>query len=123
MKLWLGTWFGFPDLRPMVRQAWPQVVRCLQNIIPSQFARQVRGPMGALIGYLLEVGWTPTSPTEWTAPGDEGAHWIFPGSGLTGFEDTSEVLDEFQQSFQDAAWAKAAQHYCGEGSAHGVDNA
>eukprot|EP00959_Pyramimonas_sp_CCMP1952_P214016 4478138-Pyramimonas_sp.AAC.1 len=61
----------------MVRQAWPQVVRCLQNIIPSQFARQVRGPMGALIGHMLEVGWTPTSPTEWTAPGDEGAHWLF----------------------------------------------
>eukprot|EP00959_Pyramimonas_sp_CCMP1952_P252738 5280305-Pyramimonas_sp.AAC.1 len=67
--------------------------------------------MGALIGYMLEVGWTPSSPSEWTTPGDEGAHWLFPDSGLTGFEDTSEVLDEFQQSFQDAAWAKAAQHY------------
>eukprot|EP00959_Pyramimonas_sp_CCMP1952_P268406 5611951-Pyramimonas_sp.AAC.1 len=76
-------WSSRPSVHAGVTLSWKQIVNELSSLIPAARCRRIRGPQGAVISSLLQAGWTPDSPTEWTAPSGQYA-WQFKFDGLTG---------------------------------------
>ena len=54
--------------RAAIRLARPEAVEQFKQIKPANRPRHVRGPMGAVMCYLLQTGWAPTSAESWSRP-------------------------------------------------------
>ena len=124
LKLWLTSWFSIPKLRASVKLAWPKVVEKLSAMDANQRSRNIRGPMAAVITYLLQYQWDPVAATEWgTRPqGDPTREaFIFDGD-LDSDTDFSDLLQEFELTIRRRQWSVAASHYCGAGLEGGADN-
>eukprot|EP00959_Pyramimonas_sp_CCMP1952_P068913 1438614-Pyramimonas_sp.AAC.1 len=87
-------------------------------------SRHIRGPISATIAHLLHAGWLPTSAAEWDTTNDctcDRHAWNFSSAAITGHDQVAPLLDEFVESLAARQWREAADHFCGEGMAGGVD--
>jgi ribonuclease HI len=77
---------------------------------------KVKGPMGAVIATLMDLGWQPEGPTRWGDP--QGNRWqIDPRrAGVIPL-----VLAKIRQSCTSLVWRKANEHYCGQGIGEAAD--
>eukprot|EP00959_Pyramimonas_sp_CCMP1952_P469423 9494906-Pyramimonas_sp.AAC.1 len=74
-------WNRFPELHARITRSWHRI-RGRLDILASKRWRRVRGPIGAVVATLLDVGWKPVSPVEWHRPvGDQCEVWQFPDRG------------------------------------------
>ena len=124
LGMWLKVWLTEPRVRGPVHRVWRDTVTKLQKIEPRHRARHVRGPLTAVIHYLLQANWELVPPTEWYRPaGADGiAHgWSFP-DGLDGLDEATGLLDDFTHTLQLQQWNTASRGYCGSGMEGGVDN-
>ena len=78
--------------------------------------QQVRGPMGAVVAILYDLGWQPAEPTKWTDP--DGVMWdVDPRApGVR-----HQLQDMMSELIEASLWRKASLHYCGKGLEHGAD--
>eukprot|EP00959_Pyramimonas_sp_CCMP1952_P319621 6687836-Pyramimonas_sp.AAC.1 len=88
--LWLQQWRDHPEIRPAVERAWAKIVDKLQGVPAAQRSRHVRGPLSAIITYLLSFGWVPRGPTDWVLPAADH-DWRFPADGFS----EVKALDNF----------------------------
>eukprot|EP00959_Pyramimonas_sp_CCMP1952_P026677 559794-Pyramimonas_sp.AAC.1 len=66
----------------------------------------VRGPVSALVAYLLQYRWGPASPSEWgTIPGGELDREAFIFDQLGPGDDVSSLVDEFDKTIRAHQWA------------------
>eukprot|EP00959_Pyramimonas_sp_CCMP1952_P117520 2456765-Pyramimonas_sp.AAC.1 len=73
-------------MQPAVKKVRSATVERLVALQPGQRHRHVRGPLTAVITYLLETGWTPTSAESWDRkprPDGEIIEWNFPPEAFT----------------------------------------
>jgi hypothetical protein len=77
---------------------------------------QVRGPMGAVVATLRDLGWKPDSPTQWTDP--DGHHWdIDPGAPGVAVQLKALVAEFIEKDL----WRQAGKHEGGRGLENGAD--
>ena len=121
-ELWLQQWRDQSHLRDAVRRAWPKVRSKLEAVPAAARCRHIRGPMSAIITYMLGFGWVPSSPTSWEPPGD--FKWDFPDANFTGvpaLDNFTEFLTEVRSAAMAPFWKQAELHYDGEGLGKGID--
>eukprot|EP00959_Pyramimonas_sp_CCMP1952_P021196 447150-Pyramimonas_sp.AAC.1 len=100
-KLWLTTWQSETRLRAGIARAWPAVVS-KPTALPVQMpSRHVRGPLSALVAYLLQYRWGPVSPSErGTRPAGELDREAFIFDQLGPGDDVSSLVDEFDKTIR-----------------------
>jgi hypothetical protein len=88
-------------------RVWAKQVKLLDG--PRRWS-EIKGPMGAVIATLVDLGWQPQGPTRWADP--QGDIWqIDPRrAGVIPL-----VLAKIRRSCIRLLWKKAGEHYCGEG--------
>ena len=82
LQLWSRMWaHEGRQLQPAVKMVWKSTVDKFKAMSIGQRHRHIRGPLSAVITYLLETGWEPTHAESWdrkcSAPG-EVIEWNFP---------------------------------------------
>jgi hypothetical protein len=95
-----------------VAKMWWKAKRHI-NVGNPEWAK-VRGPMGATIALLGEIGWDPISPLKWAHP--IGEKWQFHTN-----VSQSIFIREMREWMAAMAWAKASQHHNGTGLERGAD--
>ena len=124
LRLWLSTWSSTPRVQAGVQAVWSKAVTKFRNLAVPERARNIRGPMGAVICNLLQYDWDPVAPTEWgTKPGGMEGREAFIFDQMQPHDDVSDLLDEFEASVRAHQWRAAATHFCGAGLEAGADNA
>eukprot|EP00959_Pyramimonas_sp_CCMP1952_P422062 8841581-Pyramimonas_sp.AAC.1 len=68
LRVWLAMWSSRPSVHAGVALSWKQIASEFASLTPAARCCRIRGPQGAVIAYLLQAGWTPDSPSEWTVP-------------------------------------------------------
>ena len=68
LQAWLGLLASTPLSAGALATAWRRTVR---RVSQGRRWAKVRGPMGATISTLLDLGWGPEGPTKWRAPDDQ----------------------------------------------------
>ena len=61
---------------------------------------KIKGPIGAIIGTPMDIGWNPVSPTKWVD--DDGNTWEYKGEGSLG-----PLLGAIRESVERKIWKKA----------------
>lgn len=74
----------------------------------------IRGPMGATIGTLVELGWKPESPARWID--HRGNRWEYSGRGSLG-----PLYAAIGEAVEIKVWSKAKEHHAGAGLEVGFD--
>eukprot|EP00959_Pyramimonas_sp_CCMP1952_P228460 4776369-Pyramimonas_sp.AAC.1 len=96
---------------------------CIRDRPATQRSRHVRGPLSAIVTYMLSFGWVPRGPTDWVLPASDH-DWRFPADGFSGVK-ALDNFDDFLADVRVAAmsphWSQAAQHFDGEGIQDGID--
>ena len=96
-----------------VRRAWEHQK---ESHTHSRRWQKVKGPMGAVIATLADLGWQPHTPTRWED--HEGEVWEIdpqrPGV-------VPQVLERVQERCRRLAWRKASEFYCGQGIGEAAD--
>ena len=112
--LWIyGTLDGAEKTRTV--RAWRKCNEHLMKTIngePQPF-RRVRGPMGATIAMLHEIGWKTGGPGVWTDR--DGCKWRYDAGS------PACLIRAIRQHAELKVWTKAAQHHCGGGLDLGAD--
>eukprot|EP00959_Pyramimonas_sp_CCMP1952_P134851 2822015-Pyramimonas_sp.AAC.1 len=112
VRLWLTAWQSEPRLHAGIARAWPTVVAKLTAMPAQMRSRHVRGPLSALVTYLLQYRWDPVSPSEWgTRPAGELDREAFIFNQLGPSDDISPLVDEFDKTIRAHQWASAARHF------------
>ena len=76
LRMWLAMWSSRPSVHAGITITWKQIAAEFASLAPAVRCRRIRGPQGAVISYLLDAGWAPESPSEWSVPGGSSA-WQF----------------------------------------------
>jgi hypothetical protein len=113
----LGAWFDLwtsaaEPLRARLRRAW---LRALPALRParSRWAR-VRGPLGATVATLLDLGWRPIAADIWLTPaGDESCQLL--GVPFA----RPHILQRIRETTLLRSWGAAATHHLGQGLEEG----
>jgi hypothetical protein len=113
LKSWLEVAATTTVQPSALQKVWRQQQQKLSG--PLRWG-QVKGPMGAVIATLTDLGWIPEGPTRWTDP--FGSIWqIDPRrAGVIPL-----VLEKIRQSCIRRVWGKASEHYCGQGIGEEAD--
>ena len=77
----------------------------------------VKGPMGATIATLYDLGFNPLAPDRWIT--SDGIHWKY--SEDFAHENAQFYKDLLKDYVKDQVWKTAAEHRNGAGLAGGVD--
>jgi hypothetical protein len=96
-----------------LEKVWGQLRESLAG--PRRW-HQVRGPMGAVVATLMDLGWKPGSPTSWTDP--DGIQWDIDPSAPGVAVQLKAVVAEF---IEKDLWRQASQHEGGRGLENGAD--
>ncbi len=95
-----------------MERAWGKLYTTLQTA-KSRWGR-ARGPISAIICTLLDLGWSPETPSHWVDPDGEAFN--------LDEDDLDKLIDfELHGSLDQAAWERAEGHHLGGGIGRGVD--
>ena len=77
VRQWLAIWVLLSDdEKSKVRHVWPKHLRRLQPVTRWSVAK---GPIGAVIATLTDIGWKAVAPDCWREPAEDGLWWKFTG--------------------------------------------
>ena len=99
--------------------AWPRALAKIQLRQANRRWRCVTGVTYAMICLLLDLGWQPAGPWDWTS--DEGERFYIPDDAWELDLDWGAFKQSFAASLDRALWARAASHFCGGGLQKGTD--
>ena len=113
----VGSWLEVAVNPSIPKQGLEKVWTQLRDSLagPRRW-HKVRGPMGAEVATLFDLGWVPCSPTRWTDPA--GQQWDIDPSGPGVAVQLKAIIADFLE--QDL-WRQASKHEGGRGLEHGAD--
>ena len=88
---------------------------------PNKRWRRATGITYALICLLLDIGWQPEGPWDWTS--DQGERFCVPEEAWSSSEDLdwNPFRIAFAQALARVLWRRASRHFCGAGLEAGAD--
>jgi hypothetical protein len=102
---WLGLWRQLPPTkRPLVAASWQSAVVRLAPL-RSRW-RNVAGPLAPTVATLLDLGWTPHTPTHWTD--DVHVDWHVDCVAMW-----SPLEHAVCESVRRQLWSTARRYHCG----------
>ncbi len=112
VKDWIEIWAGCSEEeKRRIRRAWRKMA---MRIDGKYRWREVKGPMGAVITTLKDMGWKVPAPDVWISP--EGDKWEGDLSRI------SEALEEeLEETMKEKIWERASRHRGGGGLQGGMD--
>ena len=120
----LDSWIhilSVPAERKRAVRAWPRARKLVLSRPPNRRWRRATGVTYAVICVLLDMGWQPDGPWDWTS--DVGERFCVPDEAWeSGVElDWSPFKVAFSQALSRVLWRRASLHYCGGGLEAGAD--
>jgi len=113
VREWLKWWRRSPDQHIRATRVWMAIKK---TMVGEKLAKKrwslARGPIGALIATLLEIGWVPCGPTRWKDQGD--ALWRASGKN---FDELNKQLENDVHKFL----CRSSTVPWSEGSGDGLD--
>ena len=114
IKDWAFLWGHAKSHRAVIVKEWFKAVKRLKG--PGKWLR-VKGPLGATICTLRDLGFHPDQPNEWRTP--DGVTWKF-NDKLMDLPVHYYASALMQYTIKNT-WVKASEHRNGKGIAEGVD--
>ena len=107
-RVWAQAMVHVPRHSRWCSQGAGPLVRRLRDLPPSRRSRWMRGPMSAVVAYLLEPSWDPRSPVHRAMP--DGTGWQFPEDGkpdVLALSDTKLFFPDFDMASERLLWARS----------------
>ena len=120
---WLKHWACNPKEHPALEKTWAKLLPKLAKNEPWA-CNYVKGPTGALIKALCELGWDPETPSKWVRPSSDPENpyvWQLEGLCTKDGGCLQAILADIEEDCNSQLWAKAALHRGGEGLQGGCD--
>ena len=104
--------------RALALRDWPKHLESSREK-PAHRWRRTTGPARAVINSLLDVGWNPSGPWDWTS--DTGERFLATEEILSsGVFDLADLQQELANTVRRRIWRKASRHYESEDVAGGL---
>ena len=115
LQVWCRLWASDPKWHSAISEVW---VRTRARLEQKHLGRWngVSGHIGAVIATLLDLGWSPVSPSTWRD--NRGILWALDGDSPSLKKDLQSIIGS---TIQEQLWAKASLAYLGKGGEHGID--
>ncbi|CAK0871462.1 unnamed protein product [Prorocentrum cordatum] len=114
VESWMQVIFSAKLDLALARITWARAKEKLEGRKRTSRSKGVTGIVTATIATLLDLGWSPTGPWDWTS--DDGVQLRAPDSMIgQGPQDMWALKAELSASIQRYMWKRAAQHWHGKG--------
>ena len=117
---WFDIWqYSSQGERKRIRDEWRRrlvSIFDIENPTPIHMVRESStGPISATIGILLEIGWKPSAPDQWTAPNGDRVNL-----STTQPYTLVSMIGALQGQISESLWKDAAKHRFGSGLERGT---
>jgi hypothetical protein len=113
LRIWLEVVASTSVPKTALQKVWSQQQ---QRLAAPRKWGQVKGPLGAVLATLHDLGWEPSEPTRWTEPLGSTRQIDPRHAGVIPL-----VLDQLRRSCIQRVWRRAGTHWSGQGIGDAAD--